>query len=82
MSLREQLSGTSIRVVEIIPPAVNTDLGGAGLHTFGVPADEFSKAVVSQIIAGKAEATYGTSDSSLRAFQPMTEEIFKRMNGR
>jgi hypothetical protein len=47
-----------------------------------VPADEFSKAVVSQIIAGKIEATYGTSDSSLRAFQPVTDEIFNRMNGR
>jgi hypothetical protein len=33
------------QVVELIPPAVNTDLGGPGLHTFGVPLDEFADAV-------------------------------------
>jgi uncharacterized oxidoreductase len=37
LSLRQQLSGTPIEVIEIIPPAVDTDLGGPGLHTFGVP---------------------------------------------
>ncbi|MEY4065735.1 MAG: hypothetical protein RIR26_1943 [Pseudomonadota bacterium] len=80
MSLREQLSGTAIKVIEIIPPAVNTDLGGTGLHTFGVPVDEFSKAVVSKIFAGEVEVAYGTADNSRRAFQPLTDEIFKRMN--
>jgi len=46
MSLRHQLSTAPIRVVEIIPPAVNTDLGGPGLHTFGVPIEEFLDAVL------------------------------------
>lgn len=33
MSLRHQLSATSVEVIEIAPPAVNTDLGSSGLHT-------------------------------------------------
>jgi len=36
LSLRHQLAGTAVEVIEVIPPAVNTDLGGPGLHTFGV----------------------------------------------
>ena len=30
LSLRQQLKDTSVKVLEIVPPAVNTDLGGAG----------------------------------------------------
>src|SRR6185312_15994897 len=41
---REVASG-GIKVIEIIPPAVNTDLGGPGLHTFGVPLNEFADSV-------------------------------------
>ncbi len=36
LSLRHQLSATPIEVIEIIPPAVDTDLGGKGLHTFEI----------------------------------------------
>ncbi|HSB79913.1 MAG TPA: SDR family NAD(P)-dependent oxidoreductase, partial [Candidatus Methylomirabilis sp.] len=52
LSLRQQLSHTPIQVVEIIPPAVNTDLGEAGLHTFGVPLDEFADAVIARMQNG------------------------------
>ena len=34
--LRAQLSESGIGVIEIIPPAVDTNLGGPGKHTFGV----------------------------------------------
>jgi NAD(P)-dependent dehydrogenase (short-subunit alcohol dehydrogenase family) len=34
-----------VRVVEVVPPAVDTDLGGPGLHTFGVPLGDFADAV-------------------------------------
>jgi uncharacterized oxidoreductase len=49
-SLRYQLKDTPISVVEIIPPAVQTDLGGAGKHTFGEPLNEYSDAVVAKMI--------------------------------
>ena len=38
-----------VSVLEIIPPAVNTDLGGAGLHTFGENLDAFSDHVIAKM---------------------------------
>ena len=32
-------------VIEVFPPAINTDLGGVGLHTFGAPVDDFANSV-------------------------------------
>jgi uncharacterized oxidoreductase len=80
LSLRHQLSGTPVAVIEIIPPAVDTDLGGKGLHTFGVPLDEFADAVAEQLKKGSIEATYGFSVESSRATREQLEAIFKQMN--
>jgi uncharacterized oxidoreductase len=80
LSLRYQLSGTPIDVIEIIPPAVDTDLGGKGLHTFGSPLDEFTDGIVEQLKMGSIEATYGFSAESSRASREQLEDIFKQMN--
>lgn len=80
LSLRHQLAGSPISVIEIIPPAVNTDLGGKGLHTFGVPLDEFTAAIVEQLKAGSIEAAYGFSAESSRASREQLDAIFQRMN--
>jgi uncharacterized oxidoreductase len=80
LSMRHQLSGTPITVIEIIPPAVDTDLGGKGLHTFGAPLDEFTDAIVKQLKKGSIEATYGFSSESSRATREQLEAIFEQMN--
>ena len=80
LSLRHQLSGTPISVIEIIPPAVDTDLGGKGLHTFGVPVNEFTDAIVEQLKMGSIEAAYGFSVESSRATREQLDTIFKQMN--
>ena len=80
LSMRHQLTGTPITVIETIPPAVDTDLGGKGLHTFGAPVDEFTDAVVEQLKKGSIEATYGFAAESSRASREQLEEIFKQMN--
>jgi len=64
-SLRLQLQGASVEVVEIVPPAVNTDLGGPGLHTFGVPVDDFADAVFEKLEAGAKEIGYGDAERRL-----------------
>ncbi len=79
-SLRHQLASTPIEVVEIIPPAVNTDLGGVGLHTFGVALEEFLDAVLPRIESGEQEVAYGFSQQSSHASRPEIEELFQRMN--
>jgi uncharacterized oxidoreductase len=80
LSMRHQLTGTPISVIEIIPPAVDTDLGGKGLHTFGAPVNEFTDAVVKQLKKGNIEATYGFASESSRASREELEKIFKQMN--
>ena len=56
-----------MEVVEVLPPAVNTDLGGPGLHTFGVPVDEFADAVFQGFEAGQLEIGYGGTEKRGRA---------------
>ncbi len=80
LSLRHQLAETRIRVVEIVPPAVNTDLGGVGLHTFGVPVNEFADGVMARIKNGDLEVAFGPSEHLRRASRAELDELFSRMN--
>lgn len=82
LSLRHQLSNTTIKVVEIIPPAVDTDLGGPGLHKFGVPLADFTDAIMQGIAIGKKEVAYGMSERGLQATKGELEEIFQQINSR
>ena len=81
LSLRHELSrATKIRVVEIVPPAVNTDLGGKGLHTQGVPLDEFADAVMDRVSKGEDEVGYGFSEKARTASRAELDAIAARMN--
>jgi uncharacterized oxidoreductase len=80
LSPRHQLKDTPIRVIEIIPPAVDTDLGGPGLHTFGANVNDFLDAVIAQVAAGDLEAAYGFSEQARRASHQELDEMFQRMN--
>ncbi len=66
MSLRHQLSNTAVEVIEVAPPAVNTDLGGAGLNIQGEPLDAFADGIFKGLKEGKKEIGYGTFVSRLR----------------
>jgi uncharacterized oxidoreductase len=80
LSLRHQLAGTPVKVIEIIPPAVDTDLGGAGLHTFGVPLHEFSDFMRTGLLAGDNEIAYATAGKMSQASRQELDQIFARMN--
>lgn len=80
LSLRHQLAGTAVSVAEIIPPAVDTDLGGVGLHTFGAPLADFADSAWEQLRNGSAEATYGLSAEAARASREGLDAIFRHMN--
>lgn len=82
LSLRHQLAGTPVEVVEIIPPAVDTDLGGPGLHTFGAPLKDFTDGIWEQLQAGKSEAPYGFAAQAAGAGREQLDAIFARMNPR
>jgi uncharacterized oxidoreductase len=80
LSLRWQLRETKTEVIEIIPPAVDTDLQAPGLHTFGVNVDQFADHVFAELEKGKIEIGYGTALAASQASREELEFIFERMN--
>lgn len=79
MSLRLQLSNTSVEVIEVAPPAVNTDLGGSGLHVHGEPLDAFTDGIFQGLAEGLQEIGYGTSVDRLRMSRDKIDEYADNM---
>ena len=82
MTLRRQLAESSVEVIEIVPPAVDTDLGGPGLHKFGVALDEFADAAFEGLRKGDVEIAYGFALGASRASRAELDQTFERMNAR
>ena len=80
MSLRQLMKPKQIEVIEMIPPALNTDLGGKGLHDFAPPVSEFIDAVFEQLKLGKTELTFGFSEIASTATPEGLKEAFRKMN--
>jgi uncharacterized oxidoreductase len=80
LSLRHQLKATSIQVVEVIPPAVNTDLGGKGLHNDGVPLAQFADHVMMSMAKGELEFGFGFSENARVASREQLDTLFRSMN--
>lgn len=80
LSLRHQLKATNTEVIEIIPPALNTDLGGKGIHDAHPAVSDFIESIFKQLQEGKTELTFGTSESRAAANNETILEYFNRMN--
>jgi uncharacterized oxidoreductase len=80
LSLRHILRSTNIEVIEMIPPALNTDLGGKGIHDGQPAVSDFVEAVFQQIKEGKTELTFGTSEGRAKANNETITEYFNKMN--
>ncbi|HEY4195813.1 MAG TPA: SDR family NAD(P)-dependent oxidoreductase [Mucilaginibacter sp.] len=80
LSLRHQLKSTPVEVIEIIPPALNTDLGGKGIHDAHPAVSDFIESIFIQLSEGKNELTFGTSESRAAANNESINEYFNRMN--
>ncbi len=80
LSLRHLLKSKNIEVIEMIPPALNTDLGGKGLHDGQPPVSDFVNAVFQQMKEGKTELTFGFSEVMAKATPDVINATFNRMN--
>jgi uncharacterized oxidoreductase len=80
LSLRHTLKAKNIEVIEIIPPAINTDLGGKGLHDFAPPVSEFIESIFEQLKEGKTELTFGMSQAMSGGNREELSNIFKMLN--
>ena len=80
LSLRYMLRTKNIVVIELIPPALNTDLGGKGIHDEFPLIDGFIESTFEQLNAGKLAITWGFSDAMLKAGPEELQKAFARMN--
>jgi uncharacterized oxidoreductase len=80
-SLRAQLTDTKVAVVEIIPPAVNTDLGARGLRSHGEPLDAYADDVMKRLAAGELEFGYKSSEDRRNASREELDRRFDAANG-
>jgi uncharacterized oxidoreductase len=79
-STRYLLKGQNIEVIEIIPPALNTDLGGKGLHDTAPPVSDFIASIFEQLNEGKTELTFGFTTAMVNGSQEDVKAVFNRLN--
>ncbi|WP_316800267.1 SDR family oxidoreductase [Pedobacter frigidisoli] len=80
LSLRYLLQPKGIEVIEVIPPALNTDLGGKGIHDANPPVSAFIEAIFIQLQEGKTELTFGFSEIMKDAAPDVIAATFAKMN--
>ena len=80
LSLRHLVKARGIEVIEAIPPALNTDLGGKGLHDHAPPVGDFIEAIFAQLREGKEELTFGFTGTVSSAGQDVLQTVFARLN--
>lgn len=80
MSAQYLLKEKNIEVIEIIPPALNTDLGGKGLHDFAPPVSDFINAIFEQLKAGKTELAFGFAEAMTQAGPQEIKAAFNKLN--
>ncbi|MFP3918087.1 SDR family NAD(P)-dependent oxidoreductase [Lysinibacillus telephonicus] len=78
VTLRQQLENTNVEVIEVLPPAVNTDLGGVGVHTFGAPLNDFIHAIFEGLKNGQIEIGYGGTEKRLTASRDELDQGMKK----
>jgi len=86
VSLRQQLKGTSVEVIEIIPPMVDTELGKGsrderGITFRGLSTDEFTAEVMAGLEENEVEIAVGMAKGLRNASGKDFDEAFSRMNG-
>jgi uncharacterized oxidoreductase len=80
LATRHLLKAKNIEVIEMIPPALNTDLGGKGLHDTQPPVSDFIHAIFEQLKEGKTELSYGFSEAMVKANAEEISTAFNRLN--
>lgn len=80
LSTRYLLKSKGVEVIELIPPALNTDLGGKGLHDHAPPVSDFIQSVFEQLKEGKTEIAFGFSEERAKVGAEEFKSVFNRLN--
>ncbi|KAL8936462.1 MAG: hypothetical protein Q9216_004913 [Gyalolechia sp. 2 TL-2023] len=86
--LRKQLRGSKVKVVELYPPAVQTELHDEkhqpdikNGRSIGMPLDQFTNEAYAGLAGGKEEVAVGDAAGWYNAFEPERQAIFNKMAG-
>ncbi|MFZ1080542.1 MAG: SDR family NAD(P)-dependent oxidoreductase [Candidatus Kryptoniota bacterium] len=87
MALRHQLSKIGIKVFEVVPPAVDTELNPEGRakrgnYKAGLTSKEFVAAVMKGFKDDVFEIGYGMTEGSIKASRADLDKSFQQMNSR
>jgi uncharacterized oxidoreductase len=87
LAIRHQLKKAGVQVVEIVPPAVDTELNPEGRAARGnfkanLTAQDFVAGVLKEIEAGGLEVGFGPSSRWIRSSREELEQAFQQMNSR
>jgi uncharacterized oxidoreductase len=85
VSLRRQLKDTSIKVFEVVPPMVDTELGKGSVEegetgNRGIPPAEVAKAVINALGKDDYEIVVGEARGLVEGSRANPEGIFKNLN--
>ncbi|CEL11155.1 hypothetical protein ASPCAL14260 [Aspergillus calidoustus] len=87
LCLREQLKGSNIKVIEIFPPIVQTELHDAkhqpdmGAHgqSMGIPADQFTEEAMEKLLAGDEQIPIGLSTIAFNSWEQQRQQAFLKV---
>ena len=85
LSLRHQLRDTGVKVIELIPPGVTTELGRPGKPanpgSKGISVEEFVAQTLKELEAGSEEIVVGDAMKQVAATSPeAVKKVFCAMN--
>jgi uncharacterized oxidoreductase len=80
LSLRHQLAGKAIQVIEVCPPHVNTDLGAPGSNGAGMDLKAYIDSVMAGLGKGEEEITTGFSTLLSHPGREEKERLFAQLN--
>lgn len=83
ISLRHQLKDTPIKIFELIPPTVNTELKKAGGNEEGqngISPSEVADALIKAMEKDEYEVTVGRTQNLLQNYKNNFDEMFRNMN--
>ncbi|KAF7131130.1 hypothetical protein CNMCM5793_004117 [Aspergillus hiratsukae] len=86
LCLREDLKDTNIRVIEIFPPMVQTELHDAKHQpdivdggNKGMPIEEFADETMSKLLAGEDQIPVGMSNIAFNSWEQQRQQQFHKM---
>jgi short-subunit dehydrogenase involved in D-alanine esterification of teichoic acids len=83
--IREQLQGTNVKVIELFPPAVQTELHATKNQpdlkggSFGMPLDEYTDVTWAGLEQGKEQIPVGMALQAFDAFETKRQSEFHKI---